>query len=77
MWLQANMSGYWVSCELHSPQNMKILNSLSALDVEKIRFSLPNKAVESLTTEPVLGAALRDVGAEHCAYSWVCSEAPG
>lgn len=36
------------------------------------------KAVEFLTADRlVLGAALRDVGAEHCAYSRVRREAPG
>jgi len=37
-----------------------------------------SKAVRSLTTDrTVLGAALRDIGAEHCADPRVCSEAPG
>lgn len=35
------------------------------------------KAVESLTADRLVrGAALRDVGAGHCADSWVRSEAP-
>lgn len=37
-----------------------------------------DEAVESLTTDRLgLGAALGNVGAEHCADSWVHSEAPG
>lgn len=42
-----------------------------------LQFRLSCNAVESLTADRlVLGAALRDVVAEHCADSWVCSEAP-
>lgn len=54
-----------------------------ASDVEKIIFSffavlnVSDKAVESLTAGLVLGAALRDVGAQHRADSWVRREAPG
>lgn len=39
-WLQANMCGYRVSCELNGSQNMKMQNILPALKVEKISFSL-------------------------------------
>lgn len=39
---------------------------------------MSNKTVKFLTTDRlVLGAALRDVGAEHCVDSWVRSKAPG
>lgn len=40
-------------------------------------LSVSSRAVEALTVGLVLGAALRDVGAEHGTDSWVCSEAPG
>lgn len=61
---------------------MKI-SCISLLPMErKLSFPLllskSNKSVESLTADrPVLGATLRDINAEHCADSWVCSEAPG
>lgn len=38
---------------------------------------MSNAVVDSLTIGLILGATLRDVGAEHHADSWVCCETPG
>lgn len=38
---------------------------------------MQNEAVKYLTVRLILGATLRDVGAEHYADSWVCRETPG
>lgn len=69
---------------VNSHKIMKIKNmSASNLELGGEKTAFPwlfgasNKALDCLTTGFILGATLRDVGAEHSADSWVCCEAPG